>query len=58
VYFVKERNFEFNQSELPSFKKVSQSVASNYPFWIVFGSILILGSTTVMLKISLIYLEK
>tara|TARA_B000000475_G_scaffold6946_1_gene6397 strand:+ start:1705 stop:3057 length:1353 start_codon:yes stop_codon:yes gene_type:complete len=58
VYFVKERNFEFNQSELPSFKKVSQSVASNYPFWIVFGSILILGSTTLMFNNNLIYFAK
>ena len=58
VYFVKERNFEFNQSELPSFKKVSQSVAINYPFWIVFGSILILGSTTLMFNNNLIYFAK
>ena len=58
VYFVKERNFEFNKSQLPSFKKVSQSVARNYPFWIVFGSILILGSTTLMFNNNLIYFTK
>ena len=58
IYFVKERNFEFNKSQLPSFKKVSQSVANNYPFWIVFGSILILGSTTLMFNNNLIYFSK
>ncbi len=58
VYFVKERNFEFDKSQLPSFKKVSQSVANNYPFWIVFGSILILGSTTLMFNNNLIYFAK
>ena len=58
VYFVKERDFEFNKADLPNFKKVSQSVANNYPFWIVFGSILILGSTTLMFNNNLIYFAK
>ena len=45
VRFVEERNFNFTAAQLPSFLKVSKSVAKNYPFWIVFGSILILVST-------------
>lgn len=58
VFFVKERKFEFSKDQLPSFKKVSQAVATNYPFWIVFGSILILVSTALMFNNNLIYFVK
>ena len=37
---------------------MSKSVAENYPFWIVFGSILILGSTSIMFNNNLIYFVK
>lgn len=58
VFFVKERSFESSVAELPSFSKVSKSVANNYPFWIVFTSILILISTSVMFNNNLIYYVK
>jgi GPH family glycoside/pentoside/hexuronide:cation symporter len=58
VFFVKERSFEFSAAELPSFIKVSKSVANNYPFWIVFSSILILISTSLMFNNNLIYFVK
>ena len=58
VRFVQEREFNFGPSQIPSFSKVSKSVAKNYPFWIVFGSILILGSTSIMFNNNLIYFVK
>ncbi len=58
VRFVKEREFNFTPAELPSFLKVAKSVAKNYPFWIVFGSILILGSTSIIFSNNLIYFVK
>ena len=58
VRFVKEREFKFNPTEIPSFSRVAKSVAKNYPFWIVFGSILILGSTSIMFNNNLIYFVK
>ena len=58
VRFVKERKFKFSQAEIPSFLRVAKSVAKNYPFWIVFGSILILGSTSIMFNNNLIYFVK
>ena len=51
VRFVQEE-FNFGPSQIPSFSKVSKSVAKNYPFWIVFGSILILGSTSTLCSIT------
>ncbi len=58
VRFVKERKFKFSPAEIPSFSKVARSVAKNYPFWIVFVSILILGSTSIMFNNNLIYFVK
>jgi GPH family glycoside/pentoside/hexuronide:cation symporter len=58
VRFVKEREFNFSPAEIPSFAKVARSVSTNYPFWIVFGSILILGSTSIMFNNNLIYFVK
>ena len=58
VRFVKERKFKFSPAEIPSFSRVAKSVAKNYPFWIVFGSILILGSTSIMFNNNLIYFVK
>jgi len=58
VRFVEEREFNFTPAQLPSFSKVFRSVAENYPFWIVFGSILILGSTSIMFNNNLIYFVK
>jgi GPH family glycoside/pentoside/hexuronide:cation symporter len=58
VRFVKEPRFNFSASELPSFIKVARSVANNYPFWIVFASILILVSTSIMFNNNLIYFVK
>tara|TARA_B100001250_G_scaffold391024_1_gene391516 strand:+ start:3666 stop:5024 length:1359 start_codon:yes stop_codon:yes gene_type:complete len=58
VRFVKEREFNFSPAQIPSFSKVARSVAKNYPFWIVFGSILILGSTSIMFSNNLIYFVK
>ena len=58
VRFVEEREFNFTPAQLPSFSKVFRSVAENYPFWIIFGSILILGSTSIMFNNNLIYFVK
>ena len=58
VRFVKEREFNFSPTQIPSFSKVAKSVSQNYPFWIVFGSILILGSTSIMFNNNLIYFVK
>ena len=58
VRFVKEREFNSSLIQLPSFAKVFKSVAKNYPFWIVFASILILGSTSIMFNNNLIYFVK
>ena len=58
VRFVKEREFNYSLTQLPSFAKVFKSVANNYPFWIVFASILILGSTSIMFNNNLIYFVK
>ena len=58
VRFVEERGFNFTPAQLPTFSKVFRSVAENYPFWIVFGSILILGSTSIMFNNNLIYFVK
>lgn len=58
VRFVKEREFNFSSTQIPSFSKVAKSVSQNYPFWIVFGSILILGSTSIMFNNNLIYFVK
>jgi len=58
VRFVQEREFNFGPSQILSFSNVSKSVAKNYPFWIVFGSILILGSTSIMFNNNLIYFVK
>lgn len=55
---VRERKFELNKEKLPSFNKVAKSVANNYPFWIVFCSILILGATAIMFNKNLIYFVK
>lgn len=58
IGFVEERKFNFTVAELPSFTKVAQSVANNYPFWIVFASILTLISTSIMFNSNLIYFVK
>lgn len=58
VRFVEERKFNFPEAELPSFTKVARSIANNYPFWIVFASILILISTSIMFNSNLIYFVK
>lgn len=58
VRFVKEREFNFSPTQIPSFSQVAKSVSQNYPFWIVFGSILILGSTSIMFNNNLIYFVK
>ena len=58
VRFVKEREFSLTPAQIPSFSKVFRSVANNYPFWIIFGSILILGSTSIMFANNLIYFIK
>ena len=58
VRFVEEREFNFSPTQIPSFSKVAKSVSQNYPFWIVFGSILILGSTSIMFNNNLIYFVK
>jgi GPH family glycoside/pentoside/hexuronide:cation symporter len=58
VLLVNERSFESAKEQLPSFKEVMSSVASNYPFWIVFSAILILISTFLMFNNNLIYFVK
>lgn len=58
VYFVKERTFDPVNQVNANFKLVAKSVSQNYPFWIVFSSILILGSTALMFNNNLIYFVK
>lgn len=58
VYFVKERKFDPVNQVNANFKLIAKSVSQNYPFWIVFSSILILGSTALMFNNNLIYFVK
>ena len=58
VYFVKERTFDPVNQINANFKLIAKSVSQNYPFWIVFSSILILGSTALMFNNNLIYYVK
>jgi len=58
VYFVKERTFDPVNQVNANFKLIAKSVSQNYPFWIVFSSILILGSTALMFNNNLIYFVK
>lgn len=58
VYFVKERRFDPVNQINANFKLIAKSVSQNYPFWIVFSSILILGSTALMFNNNLIYFVK
>ncbi len=58
VYSVREKVDEIVSSNLPNFVSITKTVATNYPFWIVFGCILILGSTGVMFNKNLIYFVK
>ena len=58
VYFVKERTFDPVNQINTNFKLVAKSVSQNYPFWIVFSSILILGSTALIFNNNLIYFVK
>ena len=59
TYFsVRENSTQEEKISYPSLKKLILSVAKNYPFWIVFSSILILGSTTIMFNKNLIYYIK
>ena len=58
VYFVKERTFDPVNQINANFKLIAKSVSQNYPFWIVFSSILILGSTAIMFNNNLIYFVK
>ena len=58
VYSVSEKVDEIVTSNLPNFLSITKTVATNYPFWIVFGCILILGSTGVMFNKNLIYFVK
>ena len=58
VYSVRERVDGIVTSNLPNFVSITKTVATNYPFWIVFGCILILGSTGVMFNKNLIYFVK
>ena len=58
VYSVCEKVDEIVTSNLPNFVSITKTVATNYPFWIVFGCILILGSTGVMFNKNLIYFVK
>jgi len=58
VYFVKERRFDPVNQVNANFKLIAKSVSQNYPFWIVFSSILILGSTALMFNNNLIYFVK
>ena len=58
VYSVREKVDELVTSNLPNFVSITKTVATNYPFWIVFGCILILGSTGVMFNKNLIYFVK
>ena len=58
VYSVREKVDEIVTSNLPNFLSITKTVVTNYPFWIVFGCILILGSTGVMFNKNLIYFVK
>ena len=58
VYSVREKVDEIVTYNLPNFVSITKTVATNYPFWIVFGCILILGSTGVMFNKNLIYFVK
>lgn len=58
VHFVKERTFSSVHQINANFKLVAKSVSQNYPFWIVFSSILILGSAAIMFNNYLIYFVK
>ena len=58
VYFVEERTFDLVNQINANFKLIAKSVSQNYPFWIVFSSILILGSTALMFNNNLIYFVK
>ena len=58
VYFVEERTFDPVNQINANFKLIAKSVSQNYPFWIVFSSILILGSTAIMFNNNLIYFVK
>ena len=58
VYFVEERTFDPVNQINANFKLIAKSVSQNYPFWIVFSSILILGSTALMFNNNLIYFVK
>ena len=58
VYSVREKVDEIVTSNLPNFVSITKTVATNYPFWIVFGCILIFGSTGVMFNKNLIYFVK
>ncbi len=58
VYSVREKVDEIVTANLPNFVSITKTVATNYPFWIVFGCILILGSTGVMFNKNLIYFVK
>ena len=58
VYSVREKVDEIITSHLPNFVSITKTVATKYPFWIVFGCILILGSTGVMFNKNLIYFVK
>jgi GPH family glycoside/pentoside/hexuronide:cation symporter len=58
VYSIREKVDEIVTSNLPNFLSITKTVATNYPFWIVFGCILILGSTGVMFNKNLIYFVK
>ena len=53
---VKESSTEEIKETYPSVSKLISSILINYPFWIVFSSILILGSTTIMFNLSLIHI--
>ena len=55
---VKESSTEEIKETYPSVSKLILSILKNYPFWIVFSSILILGSTTIMFNKNLIYYIK
>ena len=55
---VKESSTETVKDIYPSISKLILSILKNYPFWIVFSSILILGSTTIMFNKNLIYYIK
>ena len=55
---VNESSTNEAKETYPSISKLVLSILKNYPFWIVFSSILILGSTTIMFNKNLIYYIK